>query len=50
MCDYDDLTPIEQAEIWQRWQQRVTIERLAIEFNTTKEVIRKIISLPRQPG
>lgn len=49
MCDYDDLTREQQAEIWERWQHRVTIESLATEFNTSKEVIREIISLPRKP-
>lgn len=50
MADDRTLTLDEQNEIWMRWQDRETIERLAIEFHTTKEVIRHIISLPRPPG
>jgi hypothetical protein len=50
MGDDRTLTPDQCAQIWERWQARETIERLAKEFNTTKEVIRHIISLPRRPG
>lgn len=50
MADDRTLTTDQQREIWQRWQNRDTIEGLAFEFDTTKEVIRHIISLPRPPG
>jgi hypothetical protein len=50
MPDDDDyLTPDQRADIWDRWQARVTISNLAAEFNTTQEVIRRIIAMPRRP-
>ena len=47
--DPPTLTQAQRAEIWDRWQQRVTIDLLAREYDTTKEVIRYIISMPRRP-
>jgi hypothetical protein len=43
------LTREQQFDIWWRWTDRPTIKSLAAEYNTTEEVIRHIISLPRIP-
>lgn len=50
MRELEDLTDEELVNIWWHWRSRPTIKGLAERYNTTEEVIRHIISLPRRPG